>query len=413
MALLDNQIRELAKKYHTPLYIFEESIIRRQCRDIKSALCYPHTVVRYACKALTIGAVLQIVRSEGLALDAVSLNEVRRGLLAGFSPEQILYTGEGASELVFKELLELGVLINCSSIDQLRLIGRIQTGARCSVRFNPGQGHGANDKVNTGGPSSKHGVYFDQISQVKEVLSANNLRLVGVHSHIGSGTDLDHWLRIKDLTFNIAAQFSGLEFVDLGGGFPIVYDSSVDKPMPLKEWGAELSKSMFEFSKQYGSELKLYLEPGRFIVAESGFLLAEVQTIKSTPDYNFVIVNTGLNHNIRPALYGAYHQIDFISGDARKMNGSKPYVVAGYICESGDVFTVAEQGKLKPRLFPELQLGDLMLMRNVGAYSHSMKSEYNSMNLPASVLIEESGKVRLIERRGTLSDIMRREVEVY
>ncbi|NDC38579.1 MAG: diaminopimelate decarboxylase, partial [Proteobacteria bacterium] len=379
----------------------------------KAAITYPNTVIRYACKALTVGAILRIVRSEGLHIDAVSINEVHRALRAGFIPAEILYTGEGASKAVYEELLTRGVIINCSSIDQLRLIGAIRPGSACSIRINPGEGHGSNNKVNTGGPASKHGIYLDALEQVRDVASTYQLRILGVHSHIGSGTDLDHWLRIKDLTLAVARSYPDLEFIDLGGGLPIVYDPSVDKPMPLNSWGEALSRSFESFSAECGRNIQLQIEPGRFVVAESGVLVAEVQTIKRTPDYKFIIVNTGLNHNPRPAMYGSYHPIDFISHDGLPRQGMEPAVVGGYLCESGDIFTVMAGGELAPRPFPNVELGDLMVMGHVGAYSHAMKSEYNSMNLPASVLIEQSGKMRLIERRGTLEDIIRREVEVY
>ncbi len=405
-------IRELSQKYHTPLYIFSEQEIRDQCQQLKSAIPYENKQIRYACKALTLQAILQIVRSEGINIDAVSINEVKRAQRAGYNTDEILYTGEGASHLVFEELLEKGILINCSSIDQIRLIGRIKPGSSCSIRINPGEGHGATNKTNTGGPSSKHGIYHDQIDEVQRILKEYDLNLVGIHSHIGSESNLDHWLRIKDLTLNIAKQFDDIDFVDLGGGIPVVYKET-DKPMPLQEWGEKLTESFSSFSDEYGKDIQLQIEPGRFIVASCGSLVAEIQNLKHTPDYNFAIVNTGLNHNPRPSMYGSYHPISFMGAEDRAMEGKRSYVVGGNLCESGDVFTVEADGTLVPRDFPILEIGDLMVMGMVGAYTHSMKSEYNSMNLPASILVDKDGKARLIERRGTIDDIMRREMEVY
>lgn len=405
-------IRELANKYHTPLYIFSEKEIRNQCQKLKSAISYENKQIRYACKALTLQAILKIVRSEGIYIDAVSINEVKRAQRAGYNADEILYTGEGASQLAFEELLGKGILINCSSIDQIRLIGKIKKGSSCSIRINPGEGHGATTKTNTGGPSSKHGIYYDQMDEVKKVLKEYDLKLVGIHSHIGSESNLDHWLRIKDLTLNIAKQFDDIDFVDLGGGIPVVYKET-DKPMPLNEWGEKLTESFNNFSKEYGKNIQLQIEPGRFIVASSGSLISEIQNIKHTPDYNFVIVNTGLNHNPRPSMYGSYHPISFIGAEERKMDGEKSYVIGGNLCESGDVFTVEADGTLAPRKFPNLQIGDLMIMGMIGAYSYSMKSEYNSMNLPASVLVDIDGNEKIIERRGTVDDIMRREMDAY
>ena len=411
--ITDALILDLASRYHTPLYVFEEDIVRRQCRALQAAVTYPKKVIRYACKALTLRRILEIVRSEGLWIDAVSINEVHRALRAGFLPEEILYTGEGASEAVYAELLERGILINCSSLYQIELIGRIRPGSRCSIRVNPGEGHGANTKTNTGGPASKHGIYFDQMDQVRAIAKEYRITIAGLHSHIGSGTDITHWLRIKDLTLAVAKHFPDLQFVDLGGGLPIVYNPETDQPIDLQAWGRQLSEGFAQFCREYGRELTLQVEPGRYVVAECGHLIADVQTVKSTPGYTYAVVNSGLNHNPRPAMYGSYHPIRFIAADGTKREKQAEYVIAGYLCESGDVFTVGSDGTLLPRRYPEIRVGDLMVMGHVGAYSHAMKSEYNSMNLPASVLIRSDGTDELIERRGTLEDVTRREVEVY
>jgi diaminopimelate decarboxylase len=412
----DEKLLELADSYHTPLYVFEEAVIRSKCRELKTAITYPRVIIRYACKALTLQAILKIIREEGLWIDASSLNEVLRALRAGFLPQEIYYTGEGATLTVYEELIHRGVLINCTSLDQIRLLGEVQGCTVCSIRINPGEGNGETNKTNTGGPSSKHGIYFDQIDEAKSVAQTLGLRIIGVHAHIGSGGhDIEPWLRIKDLTLAIASRFPDLQFVNFGGGLPVVYDQAKQKPMPVKDWGKALSDSMVEFSKKMGREIILQIEPGRYIVAQSGTLLAEVQAVKSTPEYRFVIVNTGLNHNIRPSMYGSFHPIRFARLNPSAGNDKHVYVVAGYLCESGDVFTVKNDGSgiLEPREFPELSVGDLMIMGCVGAYSHAMKNEYNSMNLPASVLVSSDDSVRVIERRGTLNDIMQRELEAY
>jgi diaminopimelate decarboxylase len=286
----------------------------------------------------------------------------------------------------------------------------------CSIRVNPGEGNGETNKTNTGGPSSKHGIYFDQVGEAKTVAQGAGLQIVGVHAHIGSGGhEIGPWLRIKDLTLEIASTFPDLQFVNLGGGLPVVYNEVTEKPLPVSEWGSDLSESMVKFSRNMGREITLQIEPGRYVVAHSGTLLADVQAVKSTPKYQFVIVNTGLNHNIRPSMYGSYHPIRFARRMARPIGKKHAYVVAGYLCESGDVFTVRGDGSgiLEPREYEELYVGDLMVMGCVGAYSHAMKSDYNSMNMPASVLIAADGSERVIERRGTLQDVMRRELEVY
>jgi diaminopimelate decarboxylase len=412
----DALLLELAQTYQTPLYVFHENSIRRKCQQVRNAVPYPSLRIRYACKALTLNAVLRIIRSEGFWIDASSLNEVRRAMIAGFCPDEIYYTGEGASQDVYEELISLGILINCTSIDQLRLLIK-SGGTRCSVRFNPGEGHGTNTQTNTGGPSSKHGIYFDRADDVRELAAQNGVKVVAIHSHIGSGTDLDHWLRIKDKTLALAEKFEDISAINLGGGLPVIYDPSQEAPMPLEAWGAALTEAMTEYSRKRGRDIELQIEPGRFIVAESGLLLAEAQAVKSTTaddngiDYNFVIVNSGMNHNIRPALYGSYHPIRFVAKSSKAASAKLPYVVAGYLCESGDVFTADADGILRPRDFEPIAVGDIMVMAGVGAYSHALKNEYNSMSLPASVLIQSDGTPRLIERRGSLEDIMRREID--
>ncbi|PIT04475.1 hypothetical protein TSA1_29745 [Bradyrhizobium nitroreducens] len=420
--LPDDLLRELAEKYHTPLYVFDENTIRGKCRELTSVITYPNFKIRYACKALTLQAVLRIMLAEGMWVDASSINEVHRALRAGFNPEEVFYTGEGATDAVYRFLADKGVLINCTSLDQLRLLGATRPGHCCSIRINPGEGHGESDRTNTGGPSSKHGIYKDQIDEAKAIAASHGLRIVGIHSHIGSGSKPEEWRqwnKINEIALDIARGFgSDLEFVNLGGGLPVPYRPG-EQPMDVAQWGKELSESMQKLADDLGRNVRFFIEPGRFLVAESGVLLAEVQAVKTTPTegnirgYNYVIVNTGLNHNIRPAMYGSYHDIRFLPHDQVPRGEGKEYVVAGYLCESGDVFTADDSGRLMPRPFAELKVGDLMVMGNIGAYSHAMKSEYNSMNLPASVLIDATGRTRIIERRGTLDDIMRRELEVY
>lgn len=414
----DALIRDLVAKYHSPLYVFDEAAIRANCQAVKSAVPYAHLNIRYACKALSLQAVLKIMLDEGMWIDASSINEVHRALIAGFAPAQIYYTGEGATLPVYRDLVARDVLVNCTSIDQIHLLGAAG-GVRCSIRINPGEGHGANTQTNTGGPTSKHGIYFDQLDAAKAAAAQYGIKITAIHSHIGSGTDLGHWLRIKDKTLDFARGFADVETVNLGGGLPVVYNKTNDMPMPIREWGAALTQSMQDFSAEMGRDITLQLEPGRFLVANAGVLLAEAQAVKPTSAsdgsvaYNFVIVNTGLNHNIRPALYGSYHPIRFVAPDGEKRDAPKEYVIAGYLCESGDVFTVDAASNLVPRVMDDIKVGDIMAMAGVGAYVHALKSEYNSMNLPASVMVKADGTVKMIERRGTLEDVMRREVEVY
>lgn len=398
----------------TPFYIFDESIIRRNCLELKAAMIYKPSNIRYACKALTIGAILAIIREEGLWIDASSINEVERARLAGFTAAEIYYTGEGATLDIYRKLIKNDILINCTSHDQLRLLAAAG-GRECSIRINPGLGSGSFKKITTGGPSSKHGIYIDQLEEAKRIAAEKGIRIIGLHSHIGSGTDPKAWLDIAKITIEAARTMQDLRILNLGGGLPVAYQPG-QKSMPLKQWGIDLEPMMTQLSTHLNREIELQIEPGRYVVAASGLLVAEVQAVKSTrgpggrAGYDFVIVNTGLNHNIRPSLYGAFHPIKFIPRSPRPEGPKKEYVIAGNLCESGDVFTVDDKGELLPREFAEIRVGDLMVMAGVGAYSHSMMSEYNSMDLPPSLLIDLAGKPRTIERRGTIADLMRREI---
>ena len=254
---------------------------------------------------------------------------------------------------MYKMLAKDGMRINCTSLDQIRLLGATGIATKCSIRINPGEGHGANNKTNTGGPSNKHGIYKDQVDEARRLADKLGIQIDGVHAHIGSGGDsIDEWLRIKDKSLKIARAFPDLQFVNLGGGLPVVYDESKDKPIDFRAWGAALSETMEKFSESVGRAIQLQIQPGRYLVAHSGTLLAKVQSVKRTPKYNFVTVNTGMNHNPCPAMYGAFHPISFIPATRRRSPQTLDYVVAGYLCESGDVFTLADgDGKLAPRKF--------------------------------------------------------------
>ncbi len=418
----DVLLKRAVKEYGAPLYVFDEATIRRQCATLRQAMRYPNTQLRFACKSLTLRAILRIIHEEGFWVDASSINEVLRAQMAGFQPHEIYYTGEGASLEDYRRLVDNHVLVNCTSLDQMDLLVRAG-GTRCSLRINPGEGHGANHRVNTGGPQSKHGIYFDQIDAAKAKAREHGLTIAGVHCHIGSGADLREWLRIQESFLDLAAQFPEIETVNLGGGLPVNYGESSDPDMMLTEWGAAVSDLMDMFSKRMRRTIGLQLEPGRFIVASSGLLLAEVRSVKKTadlfldngdiaPGLRFATVNSGLNHNIRPAMYGSFHPIRFIAHSPRPAGIAQDYVVAGYLCESGDLFTVDADGAPKPREFAKIEVGDIMVMAGCGAYSHAMMNDYNSMNRPASILVTQDGEMRLIERRGTLEDSIRREIDL-
>ncbi|MEM9435248.1 MAG: diaminopimelate decarboxylase [Pseudomonadota bacterium] len=411
----DPLLRTLADTYGTPFYVFDEALIRAKCRALLADVTYRPFNPRYALKALTLRGVLEVIKDEGYWADASSVNEVKRALRAGFTKDQVYYTGEGGSDADYRWLVDQGILINCTSLDQIRRFARVG-GTQCSIRINPGEGHGESDKTNTGGPDSKHGIYFDQIGEVQDLVTRLGVRIVGLHSHIGSGgNDLREWLRVSEPTFGFAAAFPDIETLNLGGGIPVNYGEANIHAMSQAEWGAALSARMARFAEGRARPIALQLEPGRVLVAAAGLLVAEVEAVKRTAETHgqagrsYVVVNTGLNHNPRPALYGSYHPMRVVP-QTGQTDQTAEHVIAGNLCESGDILTFAKDGRIAERAIGEAAEGDLLVIAGSGAYTQSMKSEYNSMNTPPSVLVGADGVHRLIERRGTFEDTVAREV---
>ena len=393
-------VEDLATAFGTPLYVYEEQIIRSQCRLFRESFAHANPEIHFALKANFNPALLKIMLEEGLGLDAVSPWEVRLGLETGFSPSQIIFTGNNTTEEELRYCIESGVLVNLGSLAELELYGRIHPGGPVALRINPDVGAGHHHHVITGGPRSKFGIYHTEQDAIAELLTRYNLRLIGIHSHIGTGIlKTEEMLAAMEIILTTASRFSGLEFIDFGGGFGIPYRPG-QTPLPLQQLGAAMAERMAGFCKTYGNQVRMKLEPGRFLTAQAGTLLVRVTNRQSTPDYNFVGTDSGFNHLIRPAMYGAYHEII----NATANNGpAEPVVVAGNICESGDVFTHNHDG-LEPREVPQPQIGHLLALRDAGAYGMSLASNYNFRARPAEVLVN-NGEARLIRRRETYEDL--------
>jgi diaminopimelate decarboxylase len=392
---------DLARAFGTPLYAYEEAVIRAQARRMRRCFAQAEPDFHYAMKANNNPVLLGILREEGLGIDAVSPFEVRLALEAGFPPERILFTGANVAEGELRFCLELGVPVNVGSLTELERFGRLNPGGSVAVRLNPDVGAGHHQHVITGGPHSKFGIYVDQRAAVEEVLRRHGLRLSGVHAHIGSGIlRTDDMLAAMAVTLKAAREFPGLDFVDLGGGFGIPYRPG-ETPLPLEELGSAMAEAFAEFRRAYGRPVRMKLEPGRFLVAQSGTLLTRVTSLKTTPAHTFVGTDSGFNHLIRPAFYGAYHEI--LNASA---SGAPPakVVVAGNICESGDVFTQAGDGP-EDRELPMPAPDHLLAIRDAGAYGMVLSSQYNMRPRPAEVLVSD-GRARLIRRRDTYEDLL-------
>ena len=384
----------LAERYGTPLYAYHSGVIARQYARLRDAFDVPDLALHFACKALPNPEVLRLVRTLGAGLDCVSLNEVRLGLLAGFAPGDILYTPNGVSLAELEEAQRLGVGLNVDSISLLEQFGQAYPGAEACVRVNPHIMAGGHKKISVGHIDSKFGISIHQLPHVQRVVEATGLRVVGVHMHTGSDVlAVAPFLAAADILLEVARQFPDLRYVDFGSGFKVPYREG-DVATDVEEVGAQMSERFRRFCADYGRELRLVFEPGKFLVSEAGRFLVEANVVKTTPSTVFVGVNSGLNHLLRPMFYDAYHGIDNLSNPAGKR---RIYTVVGYICET-DTFAADRQ-------LPEVREGDVLAFRNAGAYCMAMASNYNSRERPAEVLVHE-GRDYLIRRRETLGDLL-------
>lgn len=390
-------LEALAQQFGTPLYVYDGDKIRSQYRLLKSAFSYTPTRFFYALKANSNPAILKLLLQEGAGADTVSLNEVRLAFQVGFRPENTIFTPANASDEDMAFAVEQGVILNLGALSELRRFGEAFPGGRVSVRINPNVGGGHHEHTITGGPLSKFGIDHTQTEEIKAIVKQYDLRLIGTHSHIGSGIlEVETFLKAMDIVLASVQDFDTLEFIDFGGGFGIPYKPD-EEPLDLKTLGEKASEKFAEFCLKKGyDQLAMYFEPGRFLVAEAGVLLARVNTVKKTPHRTFVCLNSGYANLMRPLTYGSYHEIVNLSHP----DGEKTIVdIAGNICESGDMF-----GRERP--LAQAQEGDILAIMNAGAYGMSMASNYNLQALPAEVLVEK-GTARLVRPRQTFEDLVR------
>ncbi len=391
----------LAEKHGPPIYIYESAVIIKQYQKITEAFKSSRVKINYACKALTNINVLKLFKGLGSGLDAVSVQEVTLGLKAGFEPQEILYTPNCVSMEEIDEAVELGVRINIDNIAILEEFGhKYGTNVPVCVRINPHIMAGANHKISTGHIDSKFGISIYQLPHVHRIVETNHMKVEGIHMHTGSDIlDVEVFLRATEIMFEMAKEFKELDYIDFGSGFKVPYrvdDVSTD----VESLGVHLSARFNEFCKEYGKELTLIFEPGKFLVSEAGTFVARVNVIKQTTSTVFAGLDTGLNHFIRPMFYDAYHEIINVSKTSGK---TRIYTVVGYICET-DTFGWN-------RKITEASEGDYLAFRNAGAYCYAMSSNYNSRFRPAEVLVHE-GKDYLIRKREDMEDLLRNQLEI-
>ena len=399
---MENKVlTSLAKKYGTPLYVYDADKIASQINRLNDAFSGINIKLKYATKALSNVSVLKWMKKHGTGLDVVSIQEAYLGLKAGFEAKDILYTPNCVSIDEIIEAVDLGLMINIDNISILEQFGhRYHDTVPVCVRLNPHIMAGGNSKISTGHIDSKFGISILQMRHLLRVIDNYNLNVVGLHIHTGSDIlDSEVFLRGTEIIFEAAEDFPNLDFIDFGSGFKVAYKNG-DVTTDIEELGEEVSKRFKVFCKERGKDLELWFEPGKFLVSEAGFFLSKVNVIKTTPATVFVGLDTGMNHLLRPMMYDAYHQIENISNPS---DTQRVYTVVGYICET-DTFGT-------DRRLSEVRRGDIIAIKNTGAYGFSMASNYNSRYRPAEVLVHD-GKDQLIRKRESLDDLLRNQVIV-
>lgn len=395
------ELKSLVEQFGSPLYVYDADKIISQLNRLKSAFAASDVRIKYAAKALTNLSILKLLRKNGSDVDVVSIQEAQLALKAGFSPKQIMYTPSGVEFTEITEAVALGLTVNLDNLSTLKKFGeRYKNSYPCSIRLNPHIMAGGNLKISTGHSNSKFGISIYQLPEILETVKQFSIRINGLHIHTGSEiTESEVFLQMADILFKTAKDFKDLEFIDFGSGFKVAYKEG-DHVTNVPELGQKLTGVFNEFCRQYGRKLEMHFEPGKFIVSDSGNLLVKVNVIKSTPSVTFVGVDSGLNHLIRPMMYDAYHDIVNLSNPTGE---KKVYTIVGYICETD---TIGADRKLS-----DVREGDILAIKNAGAYGFSMASNYNSRLRPAEVLII-NGEAKLIRKRETFEDLLRHQTEI-
>ncbi len=391
---------DLCEQYDAPLYVYDSAIIQRQFHRLNNAFNVKDLKINYACKALTNVNILRLMRQMGAGLDTVSIQELKLGLRAGFEPQNIIFTPNCVSLEEIEQAKSYGVKINIDNLSILEQFGDKYPDYPVCIRINPHIMAGGNAKISVGHIDSKFGISFHQLPHVKRIVESTGMQVEGIHMHTGSDIyDVELFLNGADILLNVAKEFPDLKYIDFGSGFKVPYKPN-DISTDIEEFGQRITERFNTFCQNYGRDLTLMFEPGKFLVSESGYFFVKVNVVKQTISNLFAGVDSGLNHLIRPMFYDAYHKIVNVS---RPEGRKRIYTVVGYVCET-DTFGIN-------RKITEIQEGDILCFYNAGAYCFSMASNYNSRYRPAEVLVHE-GKAYLIRERETMEDLLRGQVEL-
>ena len=399
----DRTLRELAREYGTPLYVQDADVVRTQVARLAG-----FDIVRYAMKANSNLSLLRVLRDAGAHVDCVSDGELARAVAAGWRSDEICFTSDLFDHRALERAVAIGCHVNLGSPDMIEQFAAASRGRRrdITLRINPGFGHGHSKKVTTGGDTSKHGIWHDDLAGCVERAASVGLVVSGLHMHIGSGTDFEHLKRVANEMVRCADVAGGdLRMISGGGGLPVPYRPG-EEPFNVNALAAIWREARDQISSRAGRAIQLEVEPGRFLVAEGGLLLTEVRGLKSLAGYPCMMVDAGFHSLARPMLYGAFHQISIIGRDDEPRRKT---MVAGPLCESSDVFTQDGAGEPAPQALPKADIGDLACIHDTGAYGASMATNYNSMPIAPEVLISR-GEARLVRRRQSIEHLLSGEL---
>lgn len=400
MSLTNSQLIEIADQYGSPLYIYDGATIARQFKKLTSAFKQTNARFFYACKALSNINILKLIHNLGGNLDCVSINEVQLGLMAGFKPQQIIFTPNCVDFNEIEAAKDLGVNINIDNISLLEQFGNKFAGSYpVCIRINPHIMAGGNMKISTGHIDSKFGISIHQIRHILRIVKSTGLLVHGLHMHTGSEIkDIEVFICSLEILLDLAHEFPELKFLDLGSGFKVPYQDG-DYTTDLETLAGRINEVFAAFEEQEGRKFEIWFEPGKFLVSESGYFVVKANVIKQTTATTFIGVNSGFNHLIRPMFYEAYHKISNISNPD---GPERIYTIVGNLCETD---TFAWDRKIN-----EVHEGDYLVFHNAGAYGAEMSSSFNSRPRPAEVLVHNN-QVLLIRRAETFEDLLERQID--
>lgn len=409
--LSEDQARRAQRDFGTPLFVYDRASLERRAREV---LAFPNAfglTARYAMKACPNAAVLRVFNDAGLHIDASSGYEAERALRAGIPPERIQITAQELPKNLV-DLVEMGCLFNACSLNQIGAFGFLFPGRELSIRMNPGLGSGHSNRTNVGGPSASFGIWHEHLDEALAVAARHGLRVTGMHTHIGSGSDPEVWVRCAGLSLAIAARLPEVVRLSLGGGYKCAR-MSCEQSADLQEIGRRIVPAFEAFARDHGRKLHLEIEPGTYLVVNAGALVCTVMDIVDTgaAGHSFIKVDGGMTENLRPSLYGAQHPLIVVPREPEARDAAD-YLVVGHCCESGDILT-PEAGNpegLGPRTMTRAAVGDVLVMEGAGAYCSGMASKnYNSFPECPEVMLESDGSFRIIRRRQTLDQILQNE----